>query len=254
MPAAIHALTFLVLGAAVGFLGGLFGFGGALAAIPILALFFGLDQQHAQGTSLVIGAPNTVLGLWHYARRPGFDRRAAWLLACVGAPLTFVGAYVAVHVAGRGLRPGFGVFLALLAVWFAVRSLLGVSSAPRAPSRARTLLVAAFGALGGALSGLFAGGGTAVAVPLLATFGGYAQTAAQGLGFAIVTPGSVVSIATYAWAGDIDWAIGIPLALGGTFTLRYGVALAHRVPERTLRLLFCLLLFASAAALVRGRS
>ena len=99
------------------------------------------------------------------------------------------------------------------------------------------------------LSGLFSVGGAVFAVPILSTLFGYTQTEAQGLSLALVAPGTLVGIATYAFAGDVDWAIGIPLAIGGTVCVQFGVGLAHRLPERTLRLLFCALVAATSIAL-----
>jgi uncharacterized membrane protein YfcA len=43
---------FLVLGAGVGFAGGLFAIGGALIAIPLLTAVFAFTQHDAQGTAL----------------------------------------------------------------------------------------------------------------------------------------------------------------------------------------------------------
>ena len=86
-------------------------------------------------------------------------------------------------------------------------------------------------------------------MPLLSLVFGYSQTQAQALSLALVAPGTIVGIVTYALAGDVDWGIGIPLAAGGIFSVRYGVALAHRLPERDLRLLFCVLLAAAAIGL-----
>ncbi|KWS43416.1 hypothetical protein AL058_25715 [Pseudomonas savastanoi pv. nerii] len=48
---------FVLLGAAMGTLGGLFGIGGGLVAIPALGVLFGLDQQLAQGTALLMVLP-----------------------------------------------------------------------------------------------------------------------------------------------------------------------------------------------------
>ena len=41
----------LILGLLLGTVGGLFGIGGGLIAIPALGILFGLDQQMAQGTA-----------------------------------------------------------------------------------------------------------------------------------------------------------------------------------------------------------
>jgi uncharacterized protein len=54
-------------------------------------------------------------------------------------------------------------------------------------------------------------------------------------------------------AGDISWATGIPLAIGGMSTASFGVAVAHRLPERTLRFLFVgFILIAAVALFVRA--
>jgi hypothetical protein len=49
----LQTLEFVALGALCGFLGGLFGIGGATLAIPALGIIFGLTEQVAQGTALV---------------------------------------------------------------------------------------------------------------------------------------------------------------------------------------------------------
>ncbi len=250
MPDLAHLALYLGLGAVLGASGGLFGIGGGLIAIPVLTFFFGLDQQHAQGTALVMVAPNVLVGLWGYAERGDVDRRVALLLGGSAVAFTLLGALYATRVAGPGLRYGFGAFVAALAVYFTFRVLRAPAVAPRA--RLAWGWTAVVGGLGGILSGLFSVGGAVFAVPVLSLFFGYSQTAAQGLSLALVAPGTLVGIVTYALAADVDWGIGIPLALGGTVCVRYGVALAHRLPERTLRLLFCGLLAVTAAALLKN--
>ena len=54
---------------------------------------------------------------------------------------------------------------------------------------------------------------------------------------------------TYAAAGQVEWFVGIPLALGGTAAISAGVALARGLPERPLRLGFCGLLLIAAMLL-----
>jgi uncharacterized membrane protein YfcA len=246
-----HLAVFLVIGVIVGFAGGLFGIGGALLSIPLLSIVFGLDQQHAQGTSLVMGLPNVVVGLWRYSQYPNFDRRAAVILAISAVPFMFGGAYFATHVAGRGLRPAFGVFLIALAIWLAVRAFQPVLASDRFLPR-KTGLIATVGAISGTMSGVFSSGGAAFTVPVMSLFFGYAQATAQGLALALIAPGTLVALATYAQAGTIDWQIGIALAIGGSLLIKQGVALAHRLHERTLRLFFSGLLLLSAVALFRS--
>jgi uncharacterized membrane protein YfcA len=248
VPNLVDLVFYLLLGGALGALGGLFGIGGGLIAIPVLALFFGLNQQHAQGTALVMVVPNVLVGLWDYARRGDVDRRVAILLGACAVSFTFVGAWYATHVAGPGLRYGFAGFVAAIALVFAYRAVRAKAAGPGTP-RLAWGWTAVVGALGGVLSGLFSVGGAVFAVPTLSMLFGYMQTEAQGLSLALVAPGTLVGIATYAFSGDVDWGIGIPLAIGGTACVHFGVGLAHRLPERTLQLLFCGVLVVASIAL-----
>ena len=247
MPDPAHFVLFVAIGGLLGALGGLFGIGGGVIAIPVLVIFFHLNQQHAQGTTLVMVAPTVLLGLRSYARRGSLDRRVAVLLGICAVSFTLVGALYATRVAGPELRYAFAAFTSALAAYYAYRA-VRFDDAPLAarPAWGWTAIV---GALGGILSGLFSVGGASFAVPVLSLVFGYAQTEAQALALALVAPGTIVGIVAYALAGDIDWAIGIPLAIGGAVCVRFGVALAHRLPERSLRLLFCGLLAAASIGL-----
>jgi hypothetical protein len=77
-------MMYLVLGAALGTVGGLFGIGGGLIAIPVLGVLFGLDQQLAQGTALVMVVPNVMLALWRYHQRNRIELRHALPLGVMG--------------------------------------------------------------------------------------------------------------------------------------------------------------------------
>ena len=81
LSAALRILATTALGGAAGFFGGLFGVGGGAIAIPLLGLLYHLDQQTAQGTTLVMVVPNVLLGFWRYRRRVGIDLRIAGVAA-----------------------------------------------------------------------------------------------------------------------------------------------------------------------------
>jgi uncharacterized protein len=237
-------------GLALGVLGGLLGIGGGIFAIPLLALWLGLDQQHAQGTALVLVVPNVAVGLWNYARRGKLDKRLGLALALAAFPLTYAGARVALAVPSAPLRIGFAFFILSIAVLIAVRVLAppGDPAKPRRPAPWPAAI--GIGAFGGFLSGLFGVGGAIFAVPLLAFLFVIPQAMAQGFGLALVAPGTLVGIVTYAAAGDVNWAVGIPLALGGVVSVPFGVKVAYWLPERTLRLIFAALMGAVAAILI----
>jgi uncharacterized membrane protein YfcA len=239
----------LACGALLGFLGGLLGIGGGVFAIPLLAVAFGLDQQHAQGTSMVMVVPNVAIGLWRYARKAPLDPRIGFSLALGAFPLTFLAAHLATHLPSAPLRIAFATFIIAIAGYMLYASLAPAreTTTPRRSYPWPFALVV--GAFGGALSGLFGVGGAVFSVPLVSLLFAFPQAIAQGFGLALVAPGTLVGVATYAWAGDVDWALGIPLALGSIATVPLGVSVAHRLPERRLRLIFAGLMVVSAALL-----
>lgn len=241
----------VALGAVLGVTGGLFGIGGGVIAIPVLGLLFGMSQPLAQGTALVMVAPNVIVGFWQYHRRNHLDLRMAALLCLSAICFTYVGARLATVVDAKALRVAFALFMIAMAAYFAWRLL------QRAPIQSRIQLArpwaVGLGMLGGLTSGLFGVGGGVIAAPALTGLFGVTQAAAQGLALALVSPGAVVGMVTYAAAGQVDWQTGIPLALGGMLSIPWGVALAHRLPERKLRLMFCILLIVTAGLMLHYR-
>ena len=111
--AGIFALAF-----GVGILGGLFGVGGGIILIPLLALLFRFEQHKAQGTSLVALVPPTgLLAFVNYARAGAVDWTAGLLLM----PGMFLGGIAGSHLAQRisplWMRRVFAAFLFVLGVW-----------------------------------------------------------------------------------------------------------------------------------------
>ncbi len=247
---ALHLLIDVLLGGAFGFLGGLFGIGGGIVAIPVLGLAFGMSEQSAQGTALVMVVPNVALGLWRYYQRRTVNVRYALILAAFAAPCTYLGARFATGVPSTPLRVAFAAFTIAIAVYVLWKALV-----PGTPSRIRApwYLASIVGAIGGTLSGFFSVGGATFAVPAMTTFFGLTQAGAQSLGLALVAPGTLVGLAAYGAAGDVDWPTGLALAAGGIFAVRYGVDLAVKLPDRALKGLFAAFLFAAAAGLLAHR-
>jgi len=232
----------LSLGAALGFFGGLFGIGGGIIAIPLLALGLGMPQSAAQGTALALMTPNLLMAWWRYHQRLAIDWRDMLAIALPGMLTTWGLAIFATRLDQAVLRIVFGVFLILLALRL-LRSRRHADSASELPLQRRRLPVV--GMVGGSSMGLLGIGGGLLAGPLLSGWCGQRQTTAQGLSLALVAPSSVVALATYAQAQQVDWRLGLPLAAGGLFTVSAGVTLAHKLPERQMRKAFALVMLAT---------
>lgn len=238
----------LVLGLALGTLGGLFGIGGGLIAIPALGVLFDLDQQLAQGTALVMVVPNVLLALWRYHQRNRIDPRHALALALSSLLFALLGASWAVTLDAERMRLGFVVFLLLLALYNLSRLYF------RPPAAVGGLRypwpwLSVLGSGAGLLGGLFGVGGAVLATPVLTSLFGTSQVMAQGLSLALAAPSTGVTLATYALHGQVDWLLGLPLALGGLLSISWGVRLAHALPEQLLRVLFSAFLLLCALLL-----
>lgn len=253
-----HSLLPLALGAGMGFFGGLFGIGGGVIAIPLLVLGFGLDQAMAQGTALVMMAPNLLIGWWRYSRHQPVPWRHAAGIGTAASATTWAVAHLATGMPSATLRLVFCLGLGALACHMLAQQHAASKRqhASVAEAGSRHLLPArwlpAVGVLGGSSMGLLGIGGGLVATPVLTRWFGQRQTVAQSLALALVAPSSVIALGTYATAGQVDWPLGLPLALSGMLTVSAGVALAHRLPEHRMRQAFAWMLLFTAVWLAAG--
>jgi hypothetical protein len=244
----VSGLAMMLLGAVLGMAGGVFGFGGGAIAIPVLGLIFGMSQHVAQGTAVVMVVPNLLLSFWRYRLHGHIDGRIIAALAGGAAVSAYPAARLANSLDAHVLRLAFAaaiLALALALAWHALRPV--PTHPPRRPLHWGWTTI--LGIIGGICSGMFGTGGSMIAPPALTAYFGVRHATAQGMALALVIPGSVIALVTYAAAGNVDWRLGVPLAVGGALSVSAGVALAHRLPERRLRLAFCGLLLLTAALL-----
>ncbi len=235
------------MGATLGFVGGLFGIGGGIIAIPLLVLGFGLEQAMAQGTALVMMVPNLMMAWWRYSQRHPVPLKTAVQTGLLACATTALMAHFATRLAPGLMRVVFAVFLLLLALRMLIKPAL--SQPTEHPTRDPRYLPLV-GIVGGSSMGLLGVGGGLVATPLLTGWFGLRQTVAQSLSLALVAPSSLIALLTYSSAGQVDWSLGLGLAVGGLLTVSAGVAVAHRLPERRMRAAFAWMLLVTAVWLL----
>ena len=113
----------------------------------------------------------------------------------------------------------------------------------------RLLPVAVVGLLAGFLAGLFGVGGGILIVPGLVLTVHMTQRLAHGTSLAAVVPISVASLISYAAHGNVDWNVAVWLAIGAVGGAVVGTRLLHVLPQRTLAIIFIVVLVASALRL-----
>jgi hypothetical protein len=197
-------LAVLAIGAAVGFLGGLFGKGGSAIATPLLALV-GIPPYVALASPLPATIPATLVAARTYWRANHVDwRLVRWTIA-LGFPATLLGAYASRWVGGNVLVIATEVILAALGLRFLLRPGLP-DEIVRDPAWMRTRMVAVAIAVG-VTAGLLANSGGFLFAPLFVVVLHRGIKDAFGsslsIGAALAIPGALV----HAALGHIDWTV-----------------------------------------------
>jgi uncharacterized membrane protein YfcA len=209
----------LAIGAAVGFLGGLFGKGGSAIATPLLAAV-GIPPYVALASPLPATIPATLVAARAYWRADHVDWRLVRWTVAVGFPATLLGAYATRWISGNALVVATEVILAVLGLRFLVRPGLP-HEVVRDPTWMRTRMVAVAAAVGVG-AGLLANTGGFLFAPLFVVVLHRGIKDAFGsslsIGAALAVPGALM----HAALGHIDWAVvavfgaaSIPLSYAG---------------------------------------
>nr|WP_283255059.1 sulfite exporter TauE/SafE family protein [Marivita sp. GX14005] len=235
-----------------GILAGLLGVGGGIVIVP--ALYFALSltdanpalmMQVAVGTSLATIVFTALSSAWGHHRKGAIDF----------ALLKLWGPSILVGVVLGGILGGVVSGFALIAVFATVALIVAADMILRRKAEVETQrsfskpVWAGLGVLAGTISAMMGIGGGTVCVPLL-NFLGYDIRRAVGtsaaIGFIIGVPGAITYMITglgqenlpplsLGYVNLVAAAIIIPLTV---VFARVGVAIAHRIERRTLRLLF----------------
>ena len=254
-----EVLAGVVAGLGGGVLSGLFGIGGGIVLVPLLALVLHLDQHKAQGVTLAamllpIGLPAVL----HY-RRKGV--RILWPLVgmiVVGFLFgVFAGSELANHIPERPLRYGFVLFLVFVAVRM-IGQKDGGAARPGAMDRPRSdywIPGLVIGAASGVASGLLGIGGGILIIPMVVWWLGFSQQEAQVASLAVMLPPiGLPGVLVYAQAQKgLPWLILCGVAIGFAAGAYIGAQGATRMKGPGLRLAFAGLVVATAVLMALKR-
>ena len=114
----VRNASIFVAACVCGVASGLFGIGGGVLLVPILALFFAFGQHRAQGTSLIALIPPTgLLAFFAYAKA-GY---VSWQTGLLLIPGVFaggiLGGLLAKRLQPRRMRQVFAGLMFVLGVW-----------------------------------------------------------------------------------------------------------------------------------------
>lgn len=104
-------LTIIAIGLTTGILSGLLGIGGGVVMVPMLVLFLGLEQHLAQGISMLVIIPTSVVAIWQLHKSRLVDYRMAAYLAAGAVAGALLSANFVQYIPAAYLKKIFGVFV-----------------------------------------------------------------------------------------------------------------------------------------------
>jgi uncharacterized membrane protein YfcA len=239
------ALGVLVVSFGVGIVVGLTGMGGGALMTPAL-IFLGIPATAAVANDLVASAVNRSVGAAVHWRSGAANLRLVGWLVAGSVPAALVGAFALKFLAPLGdpnswLKLAIGVTLLVAAATYLVRMYLNllrrdgqVDDAGALRVRpAPTLLI---GVVGGLLVGLTSvGSGSLMMVALLLLYPALTARRLVGTDLVQAIPLVVAAAVGHVIVSGVDWAVLIPLVVGGTPGTYVGAKLAARVPQGVIR-------------------
>lgn len=256
---------YLALGATAGLLAGLFGVGGGLIIVPVLAWVFaaqgmdaGVIMHLAIGTSLASIWLTSLMSIRAHHRRGAVDWPLVRKLAAGIVLGALAGAFIAEQLPTPALRRIFGVF-----ELFVAAQMLLVSRYQAHFTLPGNIGLNAAGAVIGVVSAIIGIGGGTLTVPFLVwcrvpMIRAVATSAACGLPIAVA--GAIGFILT-GWndallpewsSGYLYWPAWLGIVVASSLTAGLGARLAHRLPAARLRQLFALLLIGLGVKMLAG--
>ena len=112
----IKILLLALVGVFAGVLGGM-GMGGGAILIPLLTVFFGVDQISAQAINLVAFIPMAIVSLIIHLKNKRVKTKGLLWIILPAAACSLAGSFFALAVSGSLLKKCFGGFLIALSVF-----------------------------------------------------------------------------------------------------------------------------------------
>ena len=230
----------IVIGLAAGLLSGLFGIGGGTIIVPALALWLGMPQRLAAGTSVAAILPAAAVGAISYAVQGNVDWTAALCLAVGIVAGAQLGTYLLARLPVSALQWAFMVFLLVVIVtlWFVVpqrEDEIGINLLSAA-------LLVLTGFVTGVLSGVLGVGGGVIVVPVLMFFFGANDLVAKGSSLVMMIPGSISGTIGNMRRSNVDMRAALAVGIAASVCVPFSSVLATLLDPFIANVLFSLYL------------
>ena len=242
----MDAFSVLVVSFGVGIVVGLTGMGGGALMTPAL-IFLGVNPTTAVANDLVAASVNKSVGAGVHWRVGKPNLKLAGLLICASVPFAFAGAFI-VDAVGEGqaqedfLKQALGYALLFTAATYALRMYVQLryvtagNLLSEEDPRLRVVPTLLVGALGGLLVGVTSvGSGSLIMVALLLLYPTLSAVRLVGTDLLQAVPLVLSAAISHVLVSGVEWAVLIPLILGGSPGTFLGARLANWVSQSVIR-------------------
>jgi uncharacterized membrane protein YfcA len=240
------ALSVLLVSFGVGIVVGLTGMGGGALMTPAL-IFLGVNPTVAVANDLVAASVNKSVGAAVHWRVGRPNLRLAALLVCASVPTAFAGAFIVnavgdVEAQESFLKQALGFALLFTASTYALRMYLqlryvtGGNTLRQDDPKLRPAATLLVGALGGLLVGITSvGSGSLIMVALLLLYPTLSAVRLVGTDLVQAVPLVLSAAISHVLVSGVEWAVLIPLIIGGSPGTFLGARLANWVSQSVIR-------------------
>ncbi|GAB3661910.1 sulfite exporter TauE/SafE family protein [Nocardioides korecus] len=242
----LSALSVLVVSFGVGIVVGLTGMGGGALMTPAL-IFLGVNPTAAVANDLVAASINKSVGAGVHWRHGAPNLKLAGLLIAGSVPFAFAGGFLVQSVGAGEAQQAFllkaiGCALLFTAATYTLRMYLqlrhvtgGNVLSEDAPT-IRVVPTILVGAVGGLLVGITSvGSGSLIMVALLLIYPTLSAVRLVGTDLVQAVPLVLSAAVGHVLTSGVDWAVLIPLIIGGTPGTFLGARMAAWVAQSVIR-------------------
>ncbi len=242
----LSALSVLVVSFGVGIVVGLTGMGGGALMTPAL-IFLGVNPTAAVANDLVAASVNKSVGAAVHRKHGAPNLKLAGLLVVGSVPFAFAGGFL-VQAVGAGeaqqsfLTAAIGVTLLFTAgtytlrMYLQLRHVTGGNVISEDTPAVRTVPTILVGAVGGLLVGITSvGSGSLIMVALLLIYPTLSAVKLVGTDLVQAVPLVLAAAVGHVLTSGVDWAVLVPLVLGGTPGTFLGARMAAWVSQSVIR-------------------
>ncbi|MEI7054712.1 sulfite exporter TauE/SafE family protein [Nocardioides sp. CCNWLW239] len=253
------ALSVLVVSFGIGIVVGLTGMGGGALMTPAL-IFLGVPPTTAVANDLVAASVNKSVGAAVHWRHGSPNLRLATYLVIGSVPFAFLGTFV--HKLAPGdtdhflklILGGALLFAAasyMFRMYLQLRLVTGGNEAPEEDPHLKPLLTIVIGALGGLLVGITSvGSGSVIMIALLLVYPTLSAVKLVGTDLVQAVPLVLAAAIGQVINHGVEWAVLIPLILGGTPGTFLGSRMARWVSQSVIRRGIVIMLTLSGAKML----